>query len=46
MGSSADLPDILRILDFRLNDKGKNWRHVYKVRMRVYPSKLYMLRFY
>lgn len=28
--SQGDLQDIMEILDKRLNDKGKNWRHVLK----------------
>lgn len=28
----TDFAEIMEVLDKRLNDKGKNWRHVYKVR--------------
>ena len=28
-----DFVEIMEMLDKRLNDKGKNWRHVFKVRM-------------
>ena len=27
-----DFVEIMEMLDKRLNDKGKNWRHVFKVR--------------
>lgn len=27
-----DFIEIMEVLDKRLNDKGKNWRHVFKVR--------------
>jgi hypothetical protein len=27
-----DFVEIMEVLDKRLNDKGKNWRHVFKVR--------------
>lgn len=29
----TDFAEIMEVLDKRLNDKGKNWRHVYKVRI-------------
>ena len=28
-----DFIEIMEMLDKRLNDKGKNWRHVFKVRL-------------
>jgi hypothetical protein len=28
----GDFVEIMEMLDKRLNDKGKNWRHVFKVR--------------
>jgi epsin len=28
-----DFVEIMEMLDKRLNDKGKNWRHVFKVRI-------------
>lgn len=28
-----DFVEIMEMLDKRLNDKGKNWRHVFKVRL-------------
>ncbi len=28
-----DFVEIMEMLDKRLNDKGKNWRHVFKVRV-------------
>jgi epsin len=35
---SEDFVDIVNMLDKRLNDKGKYWRHVYKVRAIAMPS--------
>lgn len=29
----TDFAEIMEVLDKRLNDKGKNWRHIYKVRI-------------
>ena len=31
--SSHDFLDVMDMLDRRMNDRGKMWRHVYKVRM-------------
>lgn len=31
-GDRNDFVEIMEMLDKRLNDKGKNWRHVFKVR--------------
>ena len=44
---SEDYLDIVGMLDKRLNDKGKYWRHVYKVRAhmtRPYPAIHTLLR--
>ena len=30
--NQQDFVEIMEMLDKRLNDKGKNWRHVFKVR--------------
>lgn len=40
--SRGDFVEIMEMLDKRLNDKGKNWRHVFKVR-RV-PKRFLQLR--
>ena len=31
MSYRGDFVDIMEVIDKRLNDKGKNWRHVFKV---------------
>lgn len=31
-----DFVEIMEMLDKRLNDKGKNWRHVFKVKALLY----------
>jgi hypothetical protein len=33
--SRNDFVEIMEMLDKRLNDKGKNWRHVFKVCLAV-----------
>ena len=33
-----DFVEIMEMLDKRLNDKGKNWRHVFKVRASVHAD--------
>lgn len=35
--------EIMEMLDKRLNDKGKNWRHVFKVRFPHSPPTLLLL---
>lgn len=35
---SQDFLEIMDMIDKRLNDKGKNWRHVFKVRFMVQPT--------
>ena len=37
---SQDFVDIVSMLDKRLNDKGKYWRHVYKVCSTMTPTYL------
>ena len=38
-----DFVEIMEMLDKRLNDKGKNWRHVFKVReLRIHASCSYI----
>lgn len=37
---SQDFVDIVSMLDKRLNDKGKYWRHVYKVCSTMPPTRL------
>jgi hypothetical protein len=34
-----DFVEIMEMLDKRLNDKGKNWRHVFKVSVSVMPAR-------
>lgn len=31
-GLRSDFVEIMEMMDKRMNDKGKNWRHVFKVR--------------
>ena len=38
-----DFVEIMEMLDKRLNDKGKNWRHVFKVRHLRATLSLYII---
>jgi len=38
-----DFVEIMEMLDKRLNDKGKNWRHVFKVRQVSHLADVRML---
>ena len=33
--SQNEFIEVMEMLDKRLNDKGKNWRHVFKVRLNL-----------
>lgn len=33
----SDFVEIMEMMDKRLNDKGKNWRHVFKVGLCFFP---------
>ena len=35
-----DFIEIMDMIDKRLNDKGKNWRHVFKVRLKKEHGKI------
>lgn len=44
LGGRLNFEEMVELLDKRLNDKGKNWKHVYKVRLQSsHSSYIYLV---